>query len=773
MYREYRCSLVLVCALLCLWVPLQSDAVAQLRIVTYNTANGSFTGNDTLPRTGMDIVLEAIGDEVTGGIATPIDALILQEQAHPATTTQAFVDLLNGIYGAGTYARSSLLTGPSSDAIHQSLVYNTQSLSLIGETSFGTTGGSAAARQTGRYQLRPVGYDSSADFYIYNDHYKAGTSCCGSTSDQGRRDFEAQAVRANADALGQGTHAIYAGDFNIWSSSEAMYQTLLASGNGQAFDPISSPGTWHKNFGSASLHTQSPHDGSDGLVQGGLDDRFDFQLVTGELLDSEGLSYISGSYHAFGNNGTTYDVPVNNAGNTYPLTNAQLDALAHVSDHLPVVADYQLPASMMASLGTVPANVSQGAVVNIDVMVENIANVLTTNGADELDYSISVSGALSGSAGGTDFALGGGNTHQLLLNTSTLGPQSGTVTVTTSSQGAANTLFNLPVNFMVGEGGGGPVFGVIAKDDFDSTLNRNSFFQSPLPGAFASPADGFETYQVGVSGTIPNDLIDESLDGNPGDDHGVIDTSSKADAWFGVADVNNNDNPGGTATATWEFDVTGATDLQVSIDMGAMGNFEAGDDLYDWTYAFDGGSALALFTSSVDEAMDATYTLADGDMIVMDDPLFTTNTASQTVQLSNSLQTITSQLVGSGSTLTLQLTTTTNGSDEAYVFDNIIIEGFTGGSFLEADFNEDGNVDALDLAQWQGDYGLNDESDADGDGDSDGNDFLVWQTQNGQTTLLTATSKAIPEPPTATLLLLAVIVNLRATGWPRRVGRAV
>ena len=35
-----------------------------------------------------------------------------------------------------------------------------------------------------------------------------------------------------------------------------------------------------------------------------MSDRFDLQLVSGELLDGMGLDYVSGSYHVFGNNGT-------------------------------------------------------------------------------------------------------------------------------------------------------------------------------------------------------------------------------------------------------------------------------------------------------------------------------------------------------------------------------------------------------------------------------------------------------------------------------------
>ena len=68
-----------------------------------------------------------------------------------------------------------------------------------------------------------------------------------------------------------------------------------------------------------------------------------------------------------------------------------------------------------------------------------------------------------------------------------------------------------------------------------------------------------------------------------------------------------------------------------------------------------------------------------------------------------------------------------------------------------ADFNEDGRVDGLDLAKWQGDFGVNDQSDADGDGDSDGNDILIWQRN------LTGAPafSAVPEPSTFGLLTFA------------------
>jgi len=80
---------------------------------------------------------------------------------------------------------------------------------------------------------------------------------------------------------------------------------------------------------------------------------------------------------------------------------------------------------------------------------------------------------------------------------------------------------------------------------------------------------------------------------------------------------------------------------------------------------------------------------------------------------------------------------------------------FLGNEFAAADFTKDGVVDAADLAEWQGDFGLNPDSDADEDGDSDGADFLVWQRQYEGSPQLVANTSPVPEPNTALLLLAA------------------
>jgi formylglycine-generating enzyme required for sulfatase activity len=77
-----------------------------------------------------------------------------------------------------------------------------------------------------------------------------------------------------------------------------------------------------------------------------------------------------------------------------------------------------------------------------------------------------------------------------------------------------------------------------------------------------------------------------------------------------------------------------------------------------------------------------------------------------------------------------------------------------------ADFDEDFDVDADDLAQWEGDFG-GPGSDADADGDSDGRDVLVWLKQFGSGAQPLAASQSVPEPSSVSLALVALLALLR------------
>jgi hypothetical protein len=101
--------------------------------------------------------------------------------------------------------------------------------------------------------------------------------------------------------------------------------------------------------------------------------------------------------------------------------------------------------------------------------------------------------------------------------------------------------------------------------------------------------------------------------------------------------------------------------------------------------------------------------------------------------------------------------------DEFYIFSRALSEAEIRTLALlappaPADFDEDGDVDAEDLAQWKGDFGVNALSDADNDGDSDGADFIQWQQQLGSTSAAAATG-AVPEPSTWAMLCLAAVAG--------------
>jgi len=445
-----RCGIVLAG----LWLACGS-AHGQLRILDYNV--GASASSSSGPRPGMDTVLQAINAQTKPGFARPIDILLMQEGFSVTTTGQAYADLLNAITSSTSY-RPSSLNGATNGAGRPMAVYNSHSVTMISEAAIGVVSVSGQPRQTLRYQFRPVGYDATADFYVYVSHFKASDD---STS-ANRRTVEAQTIRTNADALGANRNIIYAGDLNVYRASEVAFQTLLAPGNGQAFDPIDQLGTWRDNPAFLPYHTQSPATSAfyPGQITGGMDDRFDFQLVTGAWLDGRGLDYIPGSYWAFGNTGTHN---LNQAittgspsalraylpGYTLAQSSTILTNLSRVADHLPVVADYQLPAKLSASLSAVPARVIAGAQVVSTLSVSNSAPVSVVQGADRLDYAYSASGPFTASGAGSDMALGPANTHLLTANTAQAGLLTGTVSVVATSPQAGTPTFSQPVTMGV------------------------------------------------------------------------------------------------------------------------------------------------------------------------------------------------------------------------------------------------------------------------------------------------------------------------------------
>ena len=207
---------------------------------------------------------------------------------------------------------------------------------------------------------------------------------------------------------------------------------------------------------------------------------------------------------------------------------------------------------------------------------------------------------------------------------------------------------------------------VVAFDLVGSASQNLTSFTNPFNGAFVSAGDGFQKYQRGVSATIPFSVLDDSLVIFPTDNLGIV-KDGNLDEFFGVVDTENPQNSG-PVSATWTFDVSAASlGLVLSIDMGAMGDFESSDS-FEWTYSIDGGPVSTAFASTVDQAASFTYVLEGGLNRTLNDPMLVQGTI-----LSNDLASFNAPLFGTGSTLTLTLRAQANGGSEAFAFQNVIL----------------------------------------------------------------------------------------------------
>ena len=576
-----------------------ATAHAQLRIVNYNVNNSDPSAFG--PRAGMNTVFQGMNASARGGFSRPLDVLLLQEADSVATTGTAYAGLLNTVTGGTSYRRSAV----DADTVGSGrpiAIYNSASVTLVAEKRVGSiTGTASQPRQAMRYQFRPVGYDSAADFYVYASHYKASTGA----ANEAERANEARVIRADADALGQGASVIYAGDLNVYSSSEAAFQTLTGTGNGQAFDPVSRVGSWSGNSSFRDVHTQSPATASvfNGQVTGGVDDRFDFQLITGEVRDTRGFDYIANSYWTFGNTATHAINQAISTGSAATLSgripgystaqaSALLTALTQVTDHLPVLADYQLPARMSASLAAPPARVIRGASVSGTLTVSNSAPVAVVAGADRLDYSFAGTGAFTASGTGSDAALGGAATHLLTLSTTAAGLRSGTVSVTAASPQAMNATFSGTVSTSVLDRAIGSFAAAATTTsltlDF-GTLLRGAASGSTSFSIFNRPAASGTAWTArldldGVTSSLPAGLFSTSL-------APFANLASGSSRSFGVAltTATTGSFAGSYTLSLSDEDLPGATGQTLSVSVRAIVmaplagdlNLDAGIDILD------------------------------------------------------------------------------------------------------------------------------------------------------------------------------------------------
>src|SRR5690606_14313607 len=138
-----------------------------------------------------------------------------------------------------------------------------------------------------------------------------------------------------------GSLVILAGHFNLYTASEPAYIGLLDPTNAIVMvDPIDRRGSWSNNVNFQDIHSQSTRISSGPFgagAGGGLDDRFDFIIMSKNMQTDPKLKYVPNTYKSFGNNGNCFDKSINDPTCSGAFSQGLRDNLYNMSDHLPIV----------------------------------------------------------------------------------------------------------------------------------------------------------------------------------------------------------------------------------------------------------------------------------------------------------------------------------------------------------------------------------------------------------------------------------------------------
>jgi hypothetical protein len=287
--------------------------------------------------------------------------------ANPTNAVKILERCLN-VDGETKYQMASF-SSSSGSSLANAFFYNGEMFTLYtNDKILNEVGGNSLVRLIDVFTLYyndgnlPLGADTTF-LTVFIGHFKAGNS----SSDATRRASTTEAIMAYISSNNISGNYIVTGDFNTYNSSEVAIQNLVNPSNAaiKFVDPVNRMGSWNNNFAYADVHTQSTHTTSNGCASGGgLDDRFDFVMVSQDLMaDNDHMEYVNNSYKALANDGNHFNQAINDLPNN-SVSSALLDAVYNASDHLPVIMDIIITEAA-------PNGINEFAFNNFEVNVVN------------------------------------------------------------------------------------------------------------------------------------------------------------------------------------------------------------------------------------------------------------------------------------------------------------------------------------------------------------------------------------------------------------------
>ncbi|WP_026452288.1 T9SS type A sorting domain-containing protein [Aequorivita capsosiphonis] len=244
-------------------------------------------------------------------------------------------------------------------------------------------------RDINYYQLKLSTSDQQSDPVFLNVFVSHLKSSQGNANKQLRLQM-VQEFTNRLETLDPNSFVIFGGDFNFYTQSEPGYQKLLDSTNAIVMvDPIDRPGSWHNNINFQDIHSQSTrmYSGPFGAgAGGGLDDRFDFIVMSQNMQSDPKLKYIPETYKSYGNNGNCYDMSINDPDCIGDFSQELRENLYNMSDHLPIVMNLETNKQIVLNTETI---VHQNTITLESTWIMNKLNIhLNSNLSGNISFEV-------------------------------------------------------------------------------------------------------------------------------------------------------------------------------------------------------------------------------------------------------------------------------------------------------------------------------------------------------------------------------------------------
>jgi len=338
---------------------LTSNGQTRIKTMFYNLLNYS-TSNISETKTSY---LKTILDDVQP------DLFMVCELVNLPASNYLFENAIvtsNADFDKATFEYSQ----SNATGLQQMVYYNKKKLILINSQLI-TTG----VRDINHYTFKINTVNVATNpikLEVYVTHLKASTG----TTNRQKRLSSIQNFVSSLNNIPSDSFVIFSGDFNLYTSNEEAYIKLLDTNNPIVMvDPIDRPCPAFPNDGTdyfdsnnynatyfwnnstfKDIHTQATrtYTSENNVIDqsgatGGLDDRFDFIMMSKNFTTSSNLYYVNDSYKAVGNNGNCYNTYIANPNCSGTWSQNTRDALHQFSDHLPVVMEIETPENTLST----------------------------------------------------------------------------------------------------------------------------------------------------------------------------------------------------------------------------------------------------------------------------------------------------------------------------------------------------------------------------------------------------------------------------------------